>query len=262
MKKLLLLSVLFLFQIHMFSANIALLISIQGEGVFKRNGVEQPLKISQAFQANDKIVLKSGKATLMYFSGNEVAISPGVAYVVVETETKQDNSSLYALANNESQGNLLSQSGNLYSIRGQHHVFPTKAKVGSTDSLIFVTRFEKADSLKFSITLKESKMQKVVFTGTFSDTIISIKKPNLEAGKTYHWTISGTPQNIPELGTLAVVDVLQNSVQFETRAQYIQAICDSFMSSFYIRALGLCIEAKKKFPDTEIFNVLYENLLI
>jgi len=245
-----------------FAQNSAILISLNGIGSVKHATSTESLQVPMTFKNGDIITLESGSAQIMYFTGEEVAIQKGKTYTVTSTNTTIAESPLLTMTESGTSNNLLAQSGSVYNIRGIKHIFPTKSKLQSiTDSICLVFKFEDTTNLNLVLQIKESKMQKVVYENKVNDTLVKLPSNFLEAGKTYYWTVTGTPRNMPELGTIVVQAPSPISLLPQSKTEYINAICSQYEKGMYFSALALCIEAKEKFPNTTIFHVMYENIL-
>jgi len=244
-----------------FSSNVAILISLNGEGYVTRNNSKTSLKVPSTFEQSDVVSVFKGSAVIMYYSGKEVTVQAGETHTVTEVEESNTSSPLFAMVDSGTSNNLLAQSGNIYSIRGMKHVFPSKSKLHVNDSIVLLLKLENPADLQLAISIKESKIQKEVYTSSITDTIFQISNIPLDVGKTYHWTVSGTPQNMPELGTIVVSETAVDAKAPETKLEYLDAITLQYRNDYVIKALQYTIEAKEKYPDVTIFNVLYENLL-
>lgn len=244
-----------------FSGNIAILISLNGEGYVHRGGSKEPLKVPLTFQENDEVSVFMGSAVIMYYSGNEVVVNAGETYIIKKSVSENSETVFLAMEDSGTSKSLLAQSGNIYGIRGMKNIFPAKSKIAPNDKIILINTFENAATLRLSITIKENKFQKEVWSEVFEDTILVIDSISLETGKSYHWNVSGTPRNIPELGTLVVEARTGSPIKTETKLDYLNAITMLYREDYVCKALELCIEARKKYPEITIFNILYENLL-
>ena len=64
---------------------VAMLFSLDGEGEYTRDGNSEVLIVPQNYKKGDKILLSSGTATLMLFSGDEVNLKANEEYTVSGT---------------------------------------------------------------------------------------------------------------------------------------------------------------------------------
>ncbi|MBK8807327.1 MAG: hypothetical protein IPO21_12065 [Bacteroidales bacterium] len=253
------LSVLICFSVIQ-AQNVAILISLKGEGSLKKgNSKEEILAVSRTLQDGDLLKLSNGKAVIMYFNGQEVELIAGESYTVKSESGNAFTGALYAMTEIGS-GALLSQSGSMHSIRGLKHVYPSKSKykIGESASFIVSQKFSE-DSL--SIEFADSKTLKKMWVFPLKDSVFSLDSVSFEIGKTYHWTVKGLTSNMPELGTVVIDENQPIIAEPQNKLDYLNAITLCYRELYVFKALEYCNEAKQKFPEITIFNVIYANML-
>lgn len=248
----------------------AMILSIDGEGVVIRNSREQPLQVPQRFLPGDELSIRRGKALIMLFSGEEIPLS-AVSYYTIPGDRDASSSEIAALANsNRADEGILAQSGTAYRIRGfgaTFNVFPRNTKLLDPENARLRINYSKAGQLDLELTVRDSDSQKVIYEQAhISDTILSLSMVPFEEGHAYYWTIGNTPLGKPELGTIVVPskdqsdlpEVLPSPV---TNFEYMDAISAYYNDKFYFDALELIMEAREKYPDVEIYELMLQNIL-
>ncbi|MBN1951552.1 MAG: hypothetical protein JW801_10130 [Bacteroidales bacterium] len=246
----------------------AMILSIDGEGVVIRNSSEQPLQVPQRFIPGDEVSVKSGNALIMLFSGEEVPLS-AVSYYTIPKEKSPSHSAVAKLANN-TDDNILAQSGSAYRIRGfgsTFKVFPRNSKLMDIENAVLRVDYAKSGQLDLGLSIRDANTQKVIFTKeNVSDTSISLSEVPFEAGHSYYWTITNTPVGGPSLGTIIIPEEESKVLPELTGTpksnfDYLEAISAFYSEKYYFEALNLILEAKAKYPGVEIYDLMLGNIL-
>lgn len=245
----------------------AMILSLRGEGVILRDAQEEKIEVPQRFIPGDELSIKSGNAIIMLFSGQEIPLS-AVSYFTIPKEDNTSRSQIAELANNSNADqSLLAQSGVAFRIRGKSNVFPRSSKILSKENIVLRIAYENPKKLNLGLKLIDSQTQKVIFEAdNISDSLVSLAEAPFIEGRSYYWTLSNTPNGRPELGTIIVPENIESGKPAQadlpkTNFEYINAISAHYNNKFYFDAYALINEAKQKFPDVTIYNLLLENIL-
>ncbi len=245
----------------------AILISINGEGTLQRGDKELKLIVPTSLMAGDKIILTKGNATALLFSGEELSMKATNNYDIHAIES--GTSSLSQLASGESKGQgLLGQPGMAYRIRGEEEVFPIKSKIMDKDNAIIRFSFKESNHNPLSFKLINSKTQETIYSKeNITDSTLSLASVDIEEGKTYYWTVTGLPANNPVMGVISTEppsnQIISNAANDKnSHFEYIESILTLHQNNYYFEAYKLIEDAIKKYPDTEIYQKMKENLLL
>lgn len=241
-----------------------MILSLDGDGVFTRNGEELSMELPQSYLPGDVLSVQNGNATILLFSGQEVPLS-AVTYYTVPADATTASNALSNMANTSGNRNLLTQTGAAYQIRGKSSVFPMNSKVYNTKQIVLLFKYPKTDSLNLSLKVLNSSTQQVVYEQTsINDSLISLADVEFIPGKSYYWTISNTPSGKPEMGTIVVAkdtnnvdtDTLPKS-HFET----MNAVSELYTNKFYFEAYAILSKCIETYPGYAIYRNMLENIM-
>lgn len=245
----------------------ALLLDLDGQGNYVRGAKKSDLEIPQSYISGDKVIMKSGSAIIMLFSGDEIQVEQG-AEIQIPGEGLAENQDVKNLVNAaRSNHGLLAQTGAAYSLRGQNSALPAKSKILDTQKTFLKFDYGNADDMNISFKIIDSQTQKVIFEkDSVCDTLVSLAQVPFVKGKSYYWTISGTPDNRPGMGVLEFpgeeeTSQLQKFDSMKSNLEYISAIGYYYDKGYFFEAYNLIQEAIKSFPEMDIYPVILDNLL-
>lgn len=238
----------------------AMLLSLQGEGYFERNGVREKLKIPTSFKTNDEIHLISGTAEIMLFSGGTQTISMKSKYIVPKYDFS-NGEDIFALANSE-KGSILTETSSAYSVRGYSTAFPIRSKVLDINTAFIIIRDTTLlGNSKFI--LKDYMTQKVLWEDELHDSIISFDNISVKKGTLYSWSIE-TSARMPLLGTIEVMgdEVIEELLTEprKTEFDYIKTASVLISRDFYFDAYNILQEANVLFKRQTIFSELLNRM--
>jgi hypothetical protein len=245
----------------------ALLLNLDGQGNYIRGAEESQLEIPQSYISGDKVMMKSGSALIMLFSGDEIQVGEG-AEIQIPEEMSTKNQDVVNLASAaKSNHGLLAQAGAAYSLRGQNNTLPAKSKILDPRKTFLKFSDEETDTVNLSLKVIDSQTQKVIFEkDSIHDTIVSLAEAPFVKGKSYYWTITGSPGNRPGMGVLDFpgeqeTGNLRTFDSLKSNMEYISAIGYYYDKGYFFEAFSLIQAAIKSFPEMGIYQVLLENLL-
>lgn len=271
MKKYLYLLTIFIIPVSVRSQDVAnysaLLLNLNGQGNYIRGSKESDLEIPQSYISGDKVMMKSGSALIMLFSGDEIQVAEG-AEIQIPEEKPAENQDVINLVNAaKSNHGLLAQTGAAYSLRGQNNTLPAKSKILDPQKAFLKFSYGETDTNNLSLKIIDSQTQKVIFEkDSIHDTIVSLAQAPFVKGKSYYWTITGSPDNRPGMGvldfpaeqetaSLRIFDSLKSNME------YISAIGYYYDKGYFFETYNIIQEAIKSFPEMDIYQVLLGNLL-
>lgn len=271
MKKYFYLLLLVFISVSVWSQNVAdysaLLLNLDGQGNYIRGTKKSELTIPQSYISGDKVTMKSGYAIIMLFNGDEIKVKEG-AEVQIPKEVPEENQDVLNLVNAaKSNRGLLAQTGAAYSLRGKNNTLPTKSKVLDTQKVFLKFNYGNVDDINLSLKIIDSQTQKVIFEkDSIQDTLVSLAQVPFVKGKSYYWTISGTPDNRPGMGVLDFpgeeeTSQLRKFDSLESNLEYISAIGYYYDKGYFFETYYLIQEAIKSFPEMDIYPVILGNLL-
>lgn len=94
-----------------------------------------------------------------------------------------------------------------------------------------------------------------------------VDKVSLDEGKSYYWTVTGLPSGKPLMGVISPASnndlkVLEATKEKESHFDYVESILIFYRYNYYFEAYKLVEEAIEKYPDTEVYKKIRENLLM
>lgn len=245
----------------------ALLLNLNGEGLYIRGTHQNSLEIPQSYIGGDLVRLSQGEALIMFLSGDEITINEGgEVYIPNGTSLDQANhgrSSRHVKFSHK----LLSQSGAAYRLRGENASFPTKSKFIKPEEVFIRLQGDIDLSGNLVMEIKDTESQKVIFkTTSIHDTILYLSEVPFIPGRTYYWTLSGAQHMKPNMGVLAysseqTVQQLETFDTLQSNLEYIAAIEYYFDKGYCYKAYHLLQEAIQKYPTIKLYRSILNNLL-
>ncbi len=249
------------------SAYSAILLSIDGEGTLQRGKDEFELAVPENLMAGDRIILTKGNAKALLFSGEELSMEATNNYDIHAIEP--GSTSLSRLASKESKGQgLLGQPGMVYRLRGEDEVFPIKSNILDINNAIIRFTFKEPNKHPLNFKLIDSQTQKTIYSKeNITDSTLSLANADIEEGKSYYWTVTGLPTNNPVMGVISTESTSNQIAANASRKKnchydYIESILILHNNNYYFEAYKLTKDAIEKYPETEIYKQIKENLLL
>jgi hypothetical protein len=245
----------------------AILLNLDGKGNYVRNDLKSEMELPQSYVSGDKLVMQQGEALIMLLNGEEMEVSEG-AEVQIPKNVKAESKEIKNMAKGANLNHgLLAQAGAAYSLRGKNNTVPVKSKILDPNKAFLKFQYDKEQDFSLSLKIIDSQTQKILFQqDSITDTLIYLTDIPFTRGKSYYWTISGTPDNKPGMGILAYSTELEEKQlrtfdSFKTNLDYITAIGYYHENGYFYKAYELIQKATVLYPELDIYRILMNNLM-
>jgi hypothetical protein len=245
----------------------AILLNLDGMGNYTRGSVQSRLEIPQSYISGDKLSMHQGDALIMLFNGEEIELTVG-SEVLIPNNIKVESKEVKDLAKGSNLNHgLMTQSGAAYSLRGKNNTIPSKSKIINPEKVFLMFQYENNEEINLSLKLIDSQTQKILYQrDSITDTIVYLSDVPFVQGKSYYWTISGTPDNRPGMGVLEYskeleIKKLRTFDSFKSNLDYLTAISYYHNKGYFYEAYELIQKAMAIYPELDIYKILLNNLM-
>lgn len=245
----------------------AILLNLNGSGNYVRNDLQSALALPQSYVSGDKLVMQEGEALIMLLNGEEMEVSEG-AEIQIPTNVKIVSKEIKNMAKGANLNHgLMAPSGAAYSLRGKNNTVPVKSRIIDPQNIFLKFQYDEEMDFNLSLKIVDSQTQKILYQqDSITDTLIYLPDIPFVKGKSYYWTISGTPDNKPGMGVLEYstdfeVSKLRTFDSFKTNLDYITAIGYYHGQGYFYEAYELIRKAMVLYPDLDIYRILLNNLM-
>ncbi len=246
----------------------ATLVTLNGKGIYIRQGVSFDLKIPQNYKSGDKIQITEGTATLWVCStGREVKIESKKEFPVPTTSCNKEIVTIPVSTTNYEYDK----------VRGELEpkIFPafSKAKAGENIVLVMANDSIISSSLKLRL-LEVSTMQNIVKDKEVGTTI-SLTEYQLKSGEKYKWYVEGTikgmvtgKEKIANVNLFGEIEMLNDAhakqlpvFDFTEKGNYLSAYDYYYQNELLFSAAALLQEAVKDVGGNSLYKFLYLKLI-
>lgn len=245
----------------------AILLNLNGSGNYVRNDIQSAIEIPQSYASGDKLFMQEGAALIMLLNGEEMEVTKGTELQIpkhVKVESREVKN--MAAGANLNHG-LMAQSGAAYTLRGKNNTVPAKSRIIDPQKVFLKFQYEKDQDFNLSLKLIDSQTQKILYQqDSITDTLIYLSNIPFVQGKSYYWTVSGTPDNKPGMGVLEYsteleIKQLRSFNSLKSNLNYITAIGYYHDKGYFYEAYELVQKAMVMYPDLDIYPILLNNLI-
>ncbi|UCG27989.1 MAG: hypothetical protein JSV24_01135 [Bacteroidales bacterium] len=252
---------------------VAMLFSLDGEGEYIRNNKSESLMVPQNYIKGDKILLKSGTATLMLFSGDEINLRAGEEYIVPgipggsETSGKRTTfNSVTELIDEDHE--RISQRNAAYKVRGAFSAvkaFPSLSGLIDNSYAEVVLNVDVHPNFQFSLEIYDQVTDELVWkTDKIETKEVSLKAVNFEPGKNYYWSLKA--RDVLDIG---IINVYTEAETLELEKFDLNEKIDYLTAYNYYKGKELMYDARHvlklaidEFAENDLFEYLLEHLEI
>jgi hypothetical protein len=252
---------------------VAMLFSLDGEGVYTRDGKSENLMVPQNFLKGDKILLSSGTATLMLFSGDEVNLKANEEYTVsgsTGTAGESEKSSTFQSVSEliDEDHERISQRNAAYKVRGAFSAvkaFPSLSGLVDGSYAEVVLNVDVNAGFQLSLEVYEQETDEMVW---YLDRIrtkeISLKDVDFKPGKSYYWSLKA--RDVLDIG---IINVWTDEKKADLKEFAFTKKIDYLTAYNYYKDQELMYDARhvlklaiQKYPASDLFEYLMEHLEI
>ena len=275
MRKIVLNILLFLFSVALFGQGnqdyVAMLFSLDGEGTYTRDGNSATLVVPQNYMKGDKILLTSGTATLMLFSGDEVNLKANEEYTVSDavsgSEQSGKNPALQSVSELiDEDHERISQRNAAYKVRGAFSAvkaFPSLSGLTDASKAEVVLNVDVNSNFNLALEVYDQTTDELVWKlDRIQSKEVSLKDVNFAPGRSYYWSLKA--RDVLDIGIINVLSVEQNSelkkFTFDAKIDYINAYTYYKDIQLMYDARYVLKKAIKEYPESDLFVYLLEHL--
>lgn len=252
---------------------VAMLFSLDGEGVYTREGKSENLMVPQNFLKGDKILLSSGTATLMLFSGDEENLKANEEYTVSsstgtggESEKSSTFQSVSELIDEDHE--RISQRNAAYKVRGAFSAvkaFPSLSGLIDGSYAEVVLNVDVNAGFQLSLEVYDQGTDEVVWKlDRITAKEVSLKDVDFVPGESYYWSLKA--RDVLDIGIINVwTDEKKSELKkfaFNEKIDYLTAYNCYKEQELMYDARHVLKLAIRKYPESDLFEYLLENLEI
>lgn len=277
MKKLLIYLGSFMFTLSGFAqANneyVAMLFSLDGEGEYTHAGESAALMVPQNYMKGDKILLSSGTAILMLFSGDEVILRANEEYVLSgspgEQGTSQNSSTFQSVADLVDEDHeRISQRNAAYRVRGAFSTvkaFPSVSGLIDNSYAEVVLNMDVNPNYPISFEIYDQENDELVWKiDEIRHKATSLKEVRFQPGKNYYWNLKS--MDILDMGVINVLPVPEKETlkkfTLDKKIDYLTAYDYYKTKELMFDARHILVLAINRFEESDLFEYLLEYLEI
>lgn len=252
---------------------VAMMFSLDGEGVYTRDGKSETLMVPQNYLKGDKILLSSGTATLMLFSGDEVTLKANEEYTVSTTAggagDSEKSSTLQSVSELiDEDHERISQRNAAYKVRGAFSAvkaFPSLSGLIDGSYAEVVLNVDVNAGFQLSLEVYEQETDEMVwYLDRVKTKEVSLKDVNFKPGKSYYWSLKA--RDVLDIG---IINVWTDEKKSELKKFAFKEKIDYLTAYNYYKEQELMYDARyvlkmaiQKYPESDLFEYLMENLEI
>jgi hypothetical protein len=274
MKKIVLLFSLFLVSIFLMGQGsqdyVAMLFSLDGEGTYTRDGKSESLMVPQNYMKGDKILLTSGTATLMLFSGDEVNLKANEEYTVSGATSGSESGKNPALQSVseliDEDHERISQRNAAYKVRGAFSAvkaFPSLSGLTDAGHAEIVLNVDVNASFNLALEVYDQASDELVWKlDKIQSKEVSLKDVDFKPGKSYYWSLRA--RDVLDIG---IINVLTDEQKAELKSFTYTGKIDYLAAYDYYKSIEMMYDARyvlkkaiKKYPESDLFVYLLEHL--
>ena len=277
MKRIVMYTAWFLLSMAVYGQNqqeyVAMLFSLDGDGEFIRNGKSESLVVPQNYIKGDKILLKSGTATLMLFSGDEIIVRAGEEYLVPgipgeqgATDKRSTFNSVTELIDEDHE--RISQRNAAYKVRGAFSAvkaFPSMSGLIDNSYAEVILNVDVHPSFQFSLEVYDQETDEMVWKlDKIQSREVPLKAVQFEPGKSYYWSLKAR-----DVLNVGMINVLTEAEIGELEKFDLNEKMDYLAAYNYYKEKELMYDARHvlklaidKFEQNDLFEYLLEHLEI
>ncbi|GEM_PF-4171334 len=252
---------------------VAMLFSLDGEGVYTRDGKSENLMVPQNFLKGDKILLSSGTATLMLFSGDEVNLKANEEYTIsgsTGTAGESEKSSTFQSVSEliDEDHERISQRNAAYKVRGAFSAvkaFPSISGLIDGSYAEVVLNMDVNADFQLSLEVYDQETdEQVWYLDRIKTKEVSLKDVNFKSGKSYYWSLKA--RDVLDIG---IINVWTDKKKSELKEFAFNEKIDYLTAYNYYKEQELMYDARhilklaiQKYPESDLFEYLLEHLEI
>lgn len=250
---------------------VAMLFSLDGEGQYTRDGKSEAMMVPQNYMKGDKILLSSGTATLMLFSGDEMNLKTNEEYIVSgskDTSVESEKSSTFQSVSeliDEDHGRI-SQRNAAYKVRGAFSAvkaFPSLSGLIDGSNAEVVLNVDVNASFQLSMEVYDQESDELVWKlDRIQAKEVSLKEVDFVPGKSYYWSLKA--RDVLDIG---IINVLTDEEKAQLQKFSFNQKIDYLTAYNYYKENELLYDARhvlkvaiRKYPDSDLFEYLLEHL--
>jgi len=252
---------------------VAMLFSLDGEGEYTREGNSETLMVPQNYKKGDKILLTSGTATLMLFSGDEVNLKANEEYTVSGTSENSSGSEKSSAFQSVSElidedHERISQRNAAYKVRGAFSAvkaFPSLSGLIDASYAEVVLNVDVNASFQLSLEVYDQESDEMIWKlDRIQTKEVSLKDVKFVPGKSYYWSLKA--RDVLDIG---IINVLSDEKKAQLKKFTLNEKIDYLNAYGYYKDRELLYDARhvlklaiEKYTDNDLYVYLLGHMEI
>lgn len=252
---------------------VAMLFALDGEGVYTRDGKSENLMVPQNYLKGDKILLSSGTATLMLFSGDEITLKANEEYTVSGTTGGAGDSEKSTTLQSVSElidedHERISQRNAAYKVRGAFSAvkaFPSLSGLIDGSYAEVVLNVDVDAGFQLSLEVYDQETDEIIwYLDRIKTKEVSLRDVDFKPGKSYYWSLKA--RDVLDIG---IINVWSDEKKSDLKEFAFNEKIDYLTAYNYYKDKELMYDARhvlkvaiEKYPESDLFLYLLEHLEI